>query len=100
MGKVTIYIYYTMLFPVIYLLSSFKEESLIDGVEIRNACMAHRAFVVDDIRDFTVTLAIILLVPCFYFLQKTKFKSTSIIFLTIAVIFYSAWRFFIRITLC
>lgn len=62
------------LFFALYLISSFKEEAFIDGIEIKNVCVAHRAFVVDDIRDFTVIFAIIILIPCFVYLKKTDLK--------------------------
>ncbi|WP_016589123.1 DUF2645 family protein, partial [Yersinia pestis] len=57
MKKTIVHCYYIFCFFALYLISSFKEEAFIDGIEIKNVCVAHRAFVVDDIRDFTVIFA-------------------------------------------
>jgi len=100
MLKIIMYFYYVFSFPLIYILSSFKEEDYIDGIDIKNACIAHRALVVDDTRDFTITLAIILLIPCVFFLKKYKLKSIQINTLTVAIIAYSIWRFYIRLNIC
>ncbi|CDH23167.1 conserved hypothetical protein [Xenorhabdus bovienii str. kraussei Becker Underwood] len=40
------------------LFSFLEEEVYIDGKEIKNACIAHRALVVDDIRDITASISI------------------------------------------
>ncbi|CNL47810.1 TPA: YjeO family protein [Yersinia enterocolitica] len=100
MKRIIMYGYYTLCFIAIYLLSSFKEESFIDGVEIKNACIAHRALVVDDIRDFTVTLAILALIPCFIYLKSFKFKNKPLNILSVLLAFYLLWRFFIRLNIC
>ncbi len=100
MKKIIILFYCIILFPVIYILSSFKEESFIDGNEIKNACMAYKVFVVDDIRDFTVTLTLILLIPVFFYLKKTKFRDAKFTLLIIALLLYSLWRFYIRLNFC
>lgn len=56
----------------IYFLSSFEEEIYIDGKEILNACMAFRAFVVDDVRDFTGVVSFLIFVFPFLFLCIKK----------------------------
>ncbi|WP_145502131.1 YjeO family protein [Yersinia similis] len=87
-------------FFTIYLISSFKEEAFIDGIEIKNACIAHRAFVVDDIRDITVIFAIIILIPCFVYLKRSRFKNKFFNLLSLLLIIYFFWRFFIRLNVC
>ncbi|WP_050104562.1 YjeO family protein [Yersinia similis] len=95
-----IYVYYIFCFFTIYLISSFKEEAFIDGIEIKNACIAHRAFVVDDIRDITVIFAIIILIPCFVYLKRSRFKNKFFNLLSLLLIIYFFWRFFIRLNVC
>ncbi|MBS0057097.1 MULTISPECIES: YjeO family protein [Yersinia] len=100
MKKTITYGYFLFCSFAIYLLSSFKEEAFIDGVEIKNACIAHRALVVDDIRDFTVTLAVIILIPCLIYLKKYKFKNKILNISSILLVMYFLWRFFIRLNIC
>ncbi|AHK18546.1 membrane protein [Yersinia similis] len=100
MKKTIIYVYYIFCFFTIYLISSFKEEAFIDGIEIKNACIAHRAFVVDDIRDITVIFAIIILIPCFVYLKRSRFKNKFFNLLSLLLIIYFFWRFFIRLNVC
>ncbi|MDE9519919.1 YjeO family protein [Xenorhabdus bovienii] len=62
MKKITTIIYstyYICCLFIIYLLSFFEEEVYIDGKEIKNSCIAHRALVVDDIRDITAPISIL-----------------------------------------
>ncbi|AYW91933.1 YjeO family protein [Yersinia pseudotuberculosis] len=100
MKKTIVHCYYIFCFFALHLISSFKEEAFIDGIEIKNACVAHRAFVVDDIRDFTVIFAIIILIPCFVYLKKNRFKNQFLNLLSILLIIYFIWRFFIRLSFC
>ncbi|WP_404273266.1 YjeO family protein [Yersinia similis] len=100
MKKTIIYVYYIFCFFTIYLISSFKEEAFIDGIEIKSACIAHRAFVVDDIRDITVIFAIIILIPCFVYLKRSRFKNKFFNLLSLLLIIYFFWRFFIRLNVC
>ncbi|WP_145480142.1 DUF2645 family protein [Yersinia similis] len=100
MKKTIIYVYYIFCFFTIYLISSFKEEAFIDGIEIKNACIAHRAFVVDDIRDITVIFAIIILIPFFVYLKRSIFKNKFFNLLILLLIIYFFWRFFIRLNFC
>ncbi|PWC21691.1 hypothetical protein DDT52_05050 [Brenneria roseae subsp. roseae] len=85
----------------IYFLSSFEEEIYIDGKEILNACMAFRAFVVDDVRDFTGVISFLIFVFPFLFLCiKKRVKDVSLNIISAFLLSYWIWRFFIRINLC
>ncbi|WP_038944589.1 DUF2645 family protein, partial [Yersinia pestis] len=41
MKKTIVHCYYIFCFFALYLISSFKEEAFIDGIEIKNVCVAH-----------------------------------------------------------
>ncbi|MCV9878468.1 YjeO family protein [Brenneria izbisi] len=86
---------------VVYFLSSFEEEIYIDGKEIVNACMAFKTFVVDDIRDFTGTVSFFIFVFPFLFLCiKRRGKDIGLNILSVFLLSYWIWRFFIRLNLC
>ncbi|MDC9597220.1 YjeO family protein [Xenorhabdus anantnagensis] len=93
-------VYYVLCLPVIYLSSFFEEEAYIDGVDIKNACVAHRALVVDDIRDVTAPIAALFIIPLLFIAVKLKCKSWLVNVMALSLIAYWAWRFFIRIMLC
>ncbi|WP_072133297.1 DUF2645 family protein [Winslowiella iniecta] len=84
----------------IFYYSYFKEELYIDGDEIKNVCDARRVFVVDDIRDFTAPLSLLIISPFIFFSLK---KSTRCGYLTLITLFLFClwfWRFFGRFLWC
>ncbi|WP_237743196.1 DUF2645 family protein [Yersinia pestis] len=44
--------------------------------------------------------AIIILIPCFVYLKKNRFKNQFLNLLSILLIIYFIWRFFIRLSFC
>lgn len=85
----------------IYFLSSFEEEIYIDGKEIVNACMAFKAFVVDDVRDFTGAVSFSIFVfPFLFVCIKRRGKDIFLNILSVFLLSYWIWRFFIRLNLC
>ncbi|MCG3463394.1 YjeO family protein [Xenorhabdus bovienii] len=99
MSKKTI-VYYMLCLFVIYLFSFFEEEIYIDGVDIKNACVAHSEFVIDDIRDVTAPIAALFIVPLLFIAIKSKFRSLKTNIMLLSLIAYWGWRFFIRIMYC
>ncbi|MDR0219627.1 MAG: YjeO family protein [Enterobacteriaceae bacterium] len=93
-------IYFLFCLFIINSFSFFEEEIYIDGNDIKNACIAHRALAADDIRDFTAPTAVIFIIPFLVLAFKSKGKSllTNLILLTL--IAYWIWRFFIRLMIC
>ncbi|MDE1474785.1 YjeO family protein [Xenorhabdus bovienii] len=103
MKKITTIIYstyYICCLFIIYLLSFFEEEVYIDGKEIKNACIAHRALVVDDIRDITAPISILFIIPLLYLAIRNKFKSLPMNIMSFSLLAYWGWRFFIRLIIC
>ncbi|WP_426577075.1 YjeO family protein [Xenorhabdus stockiae] len=92
--------YYVLCLSVIYLSSFFEEEYYIDGIDIKNACVAHRALVVDDIRDVTAPIAALFIIPLLFIAVKLKGKSWLVNIMTLSLLAYWGWRFFIRIMGC
>lgn len=93
-------LYWLLCITAIYLLSSFKEEVFINSEEIKNACVAHRAFVVDDTRDVTLPITIILLLPWLYGLKRTRLSSLIMNAALLLLVVFALWRFWLRLTLC
>ena len=100
MKRLMLVIYWLFCIAAIFLLSSFKEEWFIDGGEIKNACIAHRAFVVDDTRDVMVPLTIILLLPWLYLLKRTRLASLLVNTATLLLVIFALWRFWLRLAFC
>ncbi|WP_099142504.1 DUF2645 family protein [Xenorhabdus kozodoii] len=98
--KIKYIIYYLFCLLIIYSFSFFEEEIYIDGMEIKNACVAHRAFVADDTRDVSAPVTALFILPLLFKTIKIKFKSLKMNIMLISLIMYWAWRFFIRIILC
>ncbi|MBC8953989.1 DUF2645 family protein [Xenorhabdus sp. PB62.4] len=98
--KIKYIIYYIFCLFIIYSFSFFEEEIYIDGMEIKNACIAHRTFVADDTRDVSAPVAALFILPLLFKTIRIKFKSLKINVMLISLIMYWAWRFFIRIILC
>lgn len=100
MKRLMLVSYWLFCIAAIFLLSSFKEEWFIDGGEIKNACIAHRAFVVDDTRDVMVPLTIILLLPWLYLLKRTRLASLLVNTATLVLVIFALWRFWLRLAFC
>ncbi|WP_074024743.1 DUF2645 family protein [Xenorhabdus eapokensis] len=99
-SKIKYIIYYVFCLFIIYSFSFFEEEIYIDGMEIKNACVAHRTFVADDTRDVSAPVAALFILPLLFKTMKLKFKSSKINVMLISLIMYWTWRFFIRIIFC
>ncbi|PHM51594.1 DUF2645 family protein [Xenorhabdus hominickii] len=93
-------IYYFFCLLIIFSFSFFEEEIYIDGVEIKNACVAHRTFVADDTRDVSAPVAALFILPLLFKATRIKFNSLKINIMLLSLIIYWLWRFFIRIMLC
>ncbi|WP_038239113.1 YjeO family protein [Xenorhabdus szentirmaii] len=99
-SRIKYIIYYVFCLLIIYSFSFFEEEIYIDGGEIENACVAHRAFVVDDTRDVTAPLAALFVLPLLFKAAKLRFKSLKLNITLLSLIAYWVWRFFIRLMYC
>ncbi|WP_420855325.1 DUF2645 family protein [Xenorhabdus mauleonii] len=93
-------IYYLFCLLIIYSFSFFEEEIYIDGDEIKNACVAHRTFVVDDTRDVSVPVSALFMLPLLFKVIKIKFNSLKLNIMLLTLVAYWAWRFFIRLMYC
>ncbi|MBD2806026.1 YjeO family protein [Xenorhabdus sp. 42] len=72
----------------------------IDGTEIKNACMAHRALVADDVRDVSAPISALFILPLLFKVIRFKFKSLAINAMFLSLVAYWGWRFFIRLMNC
>ncbi|MBD2780991.1 DUF2645 family protein [Xenorhabdus szentirmaii] len=72
----------------------------IDGIEIKNACMAHRALVADDVRDVSAPISALFILPLLFKVIRFKFKSLAINAMFLSLVAYWGWRFFIRLMNC
>ncbi|OCQ54691.1 Inner membrane protein YjeO [Photorhabdus australis subsp. thailandensis] len=80
--------------------SFFEKEDYIDGQVIKNVCDVYRALVVDDIRGITAPISLLFIFPLFYTAAKKRFKSAFFNAVTLALLAYWLWRFFIRLIVC
>ncbi|PHM51791.1 YjeO family protein [Xenorhabdus hominickii] len=99
-SKILSLTYFAFCLLIINISSFFEEEFYIDGIDIKNACEAHRALVVDDIRDVTAPIAALFIIPLLIIAVKLKCKSWLVNIMTLSLIAYWVWRFFIRIMWC
>ncbi|PHM33384.1 membrane protein [Xenorhabdus mauleonii] len=93
-------IYYIFCVLLIDSFSFFEEEIYIDGVEIKNACVAHRTFVADDTRDVSAPVSALFIFPLLFKVIRLKFRSWTLNMMLLSLIVYWAWRFFIRLMYC
>ncbi|MBD2801744.1 YjeO family protein [Xenorhabdus sp. M] len=93
-------IYYVICLLIIYVFSYFEEEIYIDGTEIKNACMVHRALVADDVRDVSAPISALFILPLLFKVIRFKFKSLAINAMFLSLVAYWGWRFFIRLMNC
>ncbi|MEQ9887517.1 DUF2645 family protein [Pectobacterium zantedeschiae] len=72
--SIIIFTYTWFLIFISLVFSSLKEESFIDGDEIKNICDAVRVFVVDDHRGPMALAILVAIIPVIAYSIKTKFK--------------------------
>ncbi|OCQ53393.1 Inner membrane protein YjeO [Photorhabdus australis subsp. thailandensis] len=92
------YVFFCML--LIYMMSYFEKEYYIDGIDIKNICDVYNTLVVDDTRDFDAPVSLLFLFPLFYHAAKKRFKSFFFNAISVVLLVYWAWRFFIRLIVC
>ncbi|WP_369408703.1 DUF2645 family protein [[Erwinia] mediterraneensis] len=86
-------------FNIAYL-SYFKEERYIDGNEIKTTCDAYRVFMVDDIRAFTASFTLILILPFILPVLRRKHATRWLTLAILLLLLFWYWRFFGRLQWC
>ncbi|ARA77757.1 DUF2645 family protein [Pectobacterium brasiliense] len=84
-ASIIIFIYTWFLIFMSLVFSSLKEESFIDGDEIKNICDVVRVFVVDDHRGPMAIAILVAIIPAIAYSVKTKFKHAI---LNVSLIFF------------
>lgn len=85
---------------MIILFSFIDKESLIDGVEIKNICDVMHNFSVDDFRDVGRIFTSLMIVPLLYYCCCKRTRAWYLYLMTLFLIGFWVWRFFLRFHLC
>ncbi|MFK8260154.1 DUF2645 family protein [Erwinia sp. AnSW2-5] len=72
----------------------------IDGVRIKNICDLMRAYDMDDIRDVTGPMTLMMISPFLYWVLRKKCKSWLPNISFIVLCGYWLWSFYIQYALC
>lgn len=94
------FIYYLLCLFLILVLSYIDKEDLIDGDEVRSICDVRQMFSIDDTRDVTAPLTLLLITPLIYLVVNRRFRSWPLNISLILVAIFWLWRFFIRFSIC
>ncbi|MGQ3904891.1 DUF2645 family protein [Mixta calida] len=86
-------------FNIAYL-SYFKEEQYIGDEGINTVCDAMQYLVVDDSRDFTAPLTLLMILPLLWFSLCRKHRALYLMLLSILLLAFWYWRFFGRLQFC
>ncbi|AUY23973.1 MAG: DUF2645 family protein [Mixta calida] len=86
-------------FNIAYL-SYFKEEQYIGDEGINTVCDAMQYLVVDDSRDFTAPLTLLMILPLLWFSLCRKHRALYLMLLSILLLAFWYWCFFGRLQFC
>ncbi|KAA1187614.1 YjeO family protein [Photorhabdus heterorhabditis] len=93
----TLYATFCALF--IYTMSYLEEEYYIGDRDIKDICVVYKE-IIDDNRDVFAPVCLLIVSPLIYAVVKKRFKSLSLNIMTLALLAYWIWRFFIRLIVC
>ncbi|WP_053115949.1 YjeO family protein [Erwinia iniecta] len=85
---------------IIEIFSYLDYEEMIGEGEIKNVCVVLEALVIDDTRDVMAPVTFLFVLPLIYMATKRKFKSAPINIITVLLLTFWLWRFFLRYQFC
>ena len=93
-------IYSCVCFFNIAWLSYFKEEQYIGDEGIKTVCDVMQYLVVDDSRDFTASLTLLMIMPLLWFGLRRRHRALYLTLSSLLLLIFWYWRFFGRFQLC
>lgn len=92
--------YYAFCLMMIWLGGMPDYTENIDGVRIKNICDLMRAYAMDDIRDATGPMTLLMSSPFLYLVLRKRGKSWLANIALIVLCGYWLWSFYIQYALC